>query len=137
MGITAPFLGGDTWETSDFLSVGGSEVEGAALSTAFAREAADTDEAKTFLEEYEKNNTEEPSALTALGYDTYLLVRDAIERAGSTDPQAIRDAIAETKDFEGATGLTTLDQNGDAIKPAIIKEVKDGKFVFKKSVSVE
>ncbi len=137
MGITAPFLGGDTWETSDFLSVGGSEVEGAALSTAFAREAADTEEAKTFLAEYEKNNTEEPSALTALGYDTYLLVRDAIERAGSTDPQAIRDAIAETKDFEGATGLTTLDQNGDAIKPAIIKEVKDGKFVFKKAVSVK
>lgn len=136
-GINVPFLGGDTWETNDFLAVGGAEVEGAALSTAFAREAADTEEAKIFLEEYEKNHTEEPSALTALGYDTYLLIRDAIERAGSADPQAIRDAIAETKDFPGATGLTTLDENGDAIKPAIIKEVKDGKFVFRKSVSVE
>lgn len=137
MGIEAPFLGGDTWETNDFLAVGGAEVEGAALSTAFARESAETEEAKIFLEEYAKNNTEEPSALTALGYDTYIMVLDAIERAGSADPQAIRDALAETKDFEGATGLTTLDENGDAIKPAVIKEVKDGKFVYKKAVSVE
>ncbi len=137
MGITAPFLGGDTWETNDFLSVGGKEVEGATLSTAFARESADTEEAKIFLEEYDKENTEEPSALTALGYDTYLIVRNAIERAGSADPQAIRDALAETKDFPGATGLTTLDENGDAIKPAVIKEVVDGKFVYKKAVSVE
>lgn len=137
MGIDAPFLGGDTWETSDFLSVGGDEVEGAALSTAFAREAADTEEAKIFLDEYEKENTEEPSALTALGYDTYLIVRDAIERAGSAEPEAIRDALAETEGFEGATGLTTLDENGDAIKPAIIKEVEDGKFIFKKAVNVE
>ncbi|NLY20971.1 MAG: ABC transporter substrate-binding protein [Tissierellia bacterium] len=135
MGIETPFLGGDTWETNDFLSVGGAEVEGATLSTAFARESANTEESKIFLEAYDKNNDEEPSALTALGYDTYLMVRDAIERANSADPIAIRDALAETVDFEGATGLTTLDENGDAIKPAVIKEVKDGKFQYKQTVS--
>lgn len=137
MDMQMPFLGGDTWETNDFLTVGGKEVEGVFFSTAFARESAETEEAKTFLKAYDELGTgQEPSALTALGYDTYLIVRDAIERAGSADPQAIRDALAATVDFEGATGLTTLDENGDAIKNAIIKTVTDGKFVFEQSVGL-
>lgn len=137
MGIDIPFLGGDTWETNDFLDVGGDDVEGVYLSTAFARESADTQEAKNFLDAYDKQDTgQEPSALTALGYDTYLIVREAIIKADSTDPQKIRDAIAETKDLDGATGLTTLDENGDAIKNAIIKTVKDGKFVYEVSVGL-
>jgi branched-chain amino acid transport system substrate-binding protein len=55
---------------------------------------------------------------------------DAIKRAGSTSPQAIRDAIAKTAGFEGAAGTVTLDANGDATKSAFLKSVKGGKFTF-------
>ena len=130
LGIEAPFMGGDTWETQEFIDVGGKDVEGVALSTAFDREKATTPEAKKFLDEYVKEYTGEPSALTAMAYDAYLIAIDGIKRAGSTDTVKIRDAIAATKDLECVTGMTTLDKNGDPIKGAVIKTVKDGKFTF-------
>lgn len=130
LGIEAPFMGGDTWETQEFIDVGGKDVEGVALSTAFDREKATTTEAKKFLDEYVKEYKGEPSALTAMAYDAYLIAIDGIKRAGSTDTVKIRDAIAATKDLECVTGMTTLDKNGDPIKGAVIKTVKDGKFTF-------
>ncbi|MDR1858732.1 MAG: ABC transporter substrate-binding protein [Treponema sp.] len=130
LGITTPFIGGDTWETPEFIDVGGERVTGAAFSSFFAAEYAGTDEAKTFLEEYAQRYPREPAAVTALGYDGYLVALDAIQRAGSLEPGAIRDAIASTSGFVGATGTTTLDQNGDATKSAYIKTVEDGRFVF-------
>ncbi|MDR1586368.1 MAG: ABC transporter substrate-binding protein, partial [Treponema sp.] len=85
--------------------------------------------------EYNKRYNKEPAAVTALGYDGYLVALDAIKRANSTSPQAIRDAIAKTAGFVGATGTVTLDENGDATKSAFIKEVKGGKFVYKTIVN--
>ena len=130
LGIEAPFMGCDTWETQKFIDVGGKDVEGVALSTAFDREKAPTPKAKKFLDEYVKEYKGEPSALTAMAYDAYLIAIDGIKRAGSTDTVKIRDAIAATKDLECVTGMTTLDKNGDPIKGAVIKTVKDGKFTF-------
>lgn len=130
LGIKAPFLGGDTWETQEFIDVGGKDVEGVAFSTAFDREKATTAEAKKFLEEYVKEYKGEPSALTALAYDAYLMAIKGIEKANSLDTVKIRDAIAKTKDLEGVTGKTTLDKNGDPIKGAVIKTVKDSKFKY-------
>lgn len=59
-----------------------------------------------------------------------MVILDAIERADSAAPAAIRDAIAETEDFTGATGYITLDENGDAVKSAIIKQVDNGAFIY-------
>ena len=131
LGITIPVIGGDTWETPEFIDVGGERVEGAVFSTFFAAEYAGTPQAKTFLAEYAKRYNREPAAVTALGYDGYLVALDAIKRAGSVNPRAIRDAVAKTSGFVGATGITTLDKNGDATKSAYIKSVQGGKFVFK------
>lgn len=140
LGITAPFIGGDTWETNEFITVGGADVEGAVMSTFFDDTNPLTEAGKTFVTEYKKAYPDRQNipAVTALGYDGYMMTLDAIERAGSADPQAIRDALAQTKDFEGATGMITIDTNGDAIKNgAIIKVVKDGKFTYLDSVTVQ
>lgn len=138
LGIEAPFMGGDTWETQEFIDVGGKDVEGVALSTAFDREKASTEEAKKFLDAYTKEYNGEPSALTAMAYDAYLIAVSGIEKAGTaTDTVKIRDAIAATKDLECVTGMTTLDENGDPIKGVVIKTVKDGKFTFKDYVEAK
>ncbi|MBS3995363.1 MAG: ABC transporter substrate-binding protein [Alkaliphilus sp.] len=130
LGIDIPFLGGDTWETPEFVEIGGEAVEGVVFSTFFASEVPMTEMSKVFLEEYAKRNDNEPAAVTALGFDAYLVIIDAIKRANSIDPVAIRDAIAATEGFEGAAGIITLDENGDAVKSAVIKTVKEGKFTF-------
>jgi len=130
LGITAPFLGGDTWETPEFIDVGKALVEGATFSTFFATEGATSPVAKTFVDAYKAKYSKDPAAVTALGFDGYLVALDAIKRAGSLDTVKIRDAIAATKGFEGAAGTVTLDANGDATKSAFIKTVKDGKFTY-------
>jgi branched-chain amino acid transport system substrate-binding protein len=135
LGITTPIIGGDTWETPEFIDVGGDRVNGSVFSTFFAAEFAGTPQAKTFLDEYTRQYNKEPAAVTALGYDGYLVALDAIKRAGSIEPAKIRDAIEKTANFVGATGTTTLDANGDATKSAYIKGVENGRFVFKTIVN--
>lgn len=135
LGLNVPFIGGDTWETPEFVDVGSDRVEGAVFSSFYDSSVAANDVAKTFLNEYVNEYSKDPAAVTALGFDGYLLALDAIKRAGSTTPAAIRDAIAVTDGFEGATGVVTLDDNGDATKSAFIKEVSSGKFVFKTIVA--
>ncbi|MGL4343965.1 MAG: ABC transporter substrate-binding protein [Cellulosilyticaceae bacterium] len=140
LGITAPFYGGDTWETDEFIKVGGSDVEGAVLSTFFDDKAPTTEEAKKFVAEYKKAypDRESVAAVSALGYDAYLLVIDAIERAGSAEPEKIKEALATTKGFEGVTGKIDITPEGDADKnTAIIKTVKNGEFEYLDTVVID
>jgi branched-chain amino acid transport system substrate-binding protein len=130
LGITAPFLGGDTWETPEFVDVGKQAVEGSVFSTFFATEVPITETSKTFLDAYRKQYNKEPAAVTALGFDGYLVIRAALEKAGTLDGAKLRDALATTQAFPGAAGLITFDQNRDATKSAVIKVVKGGKFTY-------
>jgi len=131
LGIKVPFMGGDTWETQDFVNVGGKDVDGVTFSSAFDSTKAATPEAKAFLDAYAKEyKGEQPGGLTALAYDSYLIALNAMKTAGVEDSKKIRDAIASTKDLETTTGKTTLNADGDPIKSAVIKTVKDGKFTY-------
>lgn len=134
MGIEAPILGGDTWEAQEFLNRVGS-LKDIYFSTHFTAEEPVTEVSTKFMEEFKKAYPDkEINAFAALGFDAYLLALDAIERAGSTDHEAIREALSQTAGFEGATGIITLDANGDATKTAIIKKVENGNFVYEGKV---
>ena len=134
MGITAPILGGDTWEAQEFLDQV-KAYKDIYFSTHFTAEQPVTALSTTFLNEYKKAYPgKEVNAFAALGFDAYKLALDAMTRANSSEPQKIRDALATTSKFEGATGIITLDENRDATKTAIIKKVMDGKFIFEGKV---
>ncbi len=131
LGITVPIIGGDTWETQEFVDIGGKEVEGAIFSTFFDAAKPATKETEKFLQAFKKEFPDkEPAGVSALGYDAYLLIIEAIKRANSTDPEKIKEEINKTKDFMGAAGVVNFDENRNAIKSAVIKQVKDGKFVY-------
>jgi len=85
---------------------------------------------KKFIDAYKKKYNEDPSAFAALGFDAYLVIVDAINRAKSWKPADIKEALAATKNFQGATGNITFDENGDAIKDAIVKKIEKGAFKF-------
>ena len=135
LGMKVPFIGGDTWDYSAFLEVGGEAVEGAVISTFFANDVPINKTSETFLKAYRDEHKKEPAAVAALGYDAYNVVLDAITRANSAEPQKIRDALAQTKGFEGSAGVITINADRDAEKPAIFKTVKGGKFVFLSTVT--
>lgn len=136
LGITAPIIGGDTWETPEFIDIGGKAVEGVIFSTFFDAAKPATSETEKFIAEFKKAFPDkEPAGVSALGYDAYLLIIDAIKRANSADPEKIKEAINQTKDFMGASGIVTLDENRNAIKSAVIKQVKNGKFEYLDTVN--
>jgi len=134
LGIDVPFLGGDAFEAPEFIQIGGEQVEGVAISSHYSADAPLTSASEKFVADYRAKFDKEPNAFAALGYDAYMLILDAIERAGSADPKAIRDALAETKGFEGVTGVINIDKTGDAVKSAVVLQVKGGKFTYRSIV---
>ena len=75
-----------------------------------------------------------PDAMAVLGYDAAYVLVDAIKRAGAADPAKIQAALVAIKDFPAVTGATTLNESHDAVKSAVIIEMKDGKMVYKTTV---
>lgn len=135
LGITAPFFGGDGWEDEQLLSIGGEALNGCYYSTHFSAENTDAAVGK-FVAKYKARwNGEVPGAFSALGYDAVYVLADAIKRAGTTDGPKLRDALAATKNFPGASGVTTLDKDRNASKAATIIAVKGGKLLFHKTVA--
>ncbi len=130
LGMTAKFIGGDTWDAATFLEVGGAAVEGATFSTFFANDVPINKTSEIFLKAFREEFKKEPAAVSALGYDAYMVILDAITRAKSADPQKIREALTQTKNFEGSAGSITINAERNADKDAVFKTVKDGKFVF-------
>jgi branched-chain amino acid transport system substrate-binding protein len=127
LGITAPLFGGDGWESSELVNIGGAAVEGDYFSTHFSPQEK-TPAVQQFVHDFEAKYGTTPDAMAALGYDSAMLLVDAIKRAGSTDGPKIRDALAATKDFPGIAGNITIDAERNATKPLVILQVKDGKF---------
>ena len=135
LGITVPFFGGDGWEDEQLLKIGGEAMNGCFYSTHFSAQNTDPVVAK-FVEKYkERWDGEIPGAFSALGYDAVHVLVDAIKRAGTTEEPQLRDALAATKNLPGVTGVTTLDKDRNASKPATIIAIKDGKTQFYKTVA--
>ncbi|MGQ9627038.1 MAG: ABC transporter substrate-binding protein [Anaerolineae bacterium] len=130
LGYEGALLGGDAWDAPELIEIAGEAAEGLTFSTHYHPEGAVTPASKDFVKLYRDTYGREPNAFAALGYDAYMLVLDAIERAGSVDGDAIRDAIAATEKFEGVTGWITINKDHDATKSAVIKTVENGEFKF-------
>ncbi len=130
LGYTGPFLTGDGAEAPELIKIGGSAVNGLYYTSHFNADHPATKMGQEFVAKYEAIYHTTPSALAALGFDDYLVMLNAIERAGSTDPVKINEAIRSTKNFEGATGYITIDKDGNAIKSAVINEVVNGQFTY-------
>jgi branched-chain amino acid transport system substrate-binding protein len=109
-------------------------MEGAYFSNHYST-ASPNPKTQAFIKEYKQRYGESPDALAALGYDAAGLLLDAIRRAGSADGKAIRDAIAATRDYQGATGAIGMDAQRNARKPAVILQVKGGKFVLVETIA--
>jgi branched-chain amino acid transport system substrate-binding protein len=87
------------------------------------------------VERFSKRWGKAPTGVSALGYDTLMLIADAIRRAGGTEPKSIRAALAATTAFEGVTGRIAIDADRNARKPASIVRVEGGRFRFLQTVT--
>ena len=87
-----------------------------------------------FVNDYKAKYGETPDALAALGYDAARILADAMTRADSTEGSKVRDALAATKDFPGVTGTITLDADRNAVKPAVVLKIENGKYLLTETI---
>jgi branched-chain amino acid transport system substrate-binding protein len=90
----------------------------------------DTPKSKDFVRRFEAAAAPAQEDTYALVYDSFTLLKDAMERAGTTDGPEVRDALAATTGFEGVTGAIRFNDNGDPIKPMVINQLKFGGMLF-------
>jgi branched-chain amino acid transport system substrate-binding protein len=128
-GLKQTILAGDGAAEAALIKVGGAAVNGLTFTTGFAPEAIKTPLGKKFEQAYIAKYKKLPDNFAALSADAYFMLVNAIDRAKSDNPVKINTALRETKNFQGVTGNITL-VNGDAIKPAVIEKVENGKFVY-------
>ena len=89
---------------------------------------ADTPGNQVFVQKYRATYDSEPNAWTAQSYAAVYIVAAAIAEAQSVDPTAIRDALANTKDFDTVLGAFSFNADGDAVYDPIVQIVKNGEF---------
>ncbi len=133
-GLKVPFMGGDGWVGSSLLTVANGALDGSFFSSHFSLENQDP-VVQGFLTRYKEKYNTVPDDMAALGYDSAMILADAIRRAGTTESAPLRDAIAATKDFNGVTGKITIDPERNANKPAVIQTIENGKFKFLETVA--
>lgn len=133
LGATFKIMGGDAMDNPKITEIGGKAVEGF-VHTTFPYDPSMKDMnpmAKKFTEDWKKIHPgKDPNVNAALGYDAYMIILDAITRAGKVEPEAITKALAETKGFVGVTGATTINASHDAEKPVGLVLIKDGKKTY-------
>lgn len=160
LGITVPLIGGDGWDSPRLIEIGGQALENTYYSNHYTPDDP-RPEVQKFLADFKAKYNETPDAMAPLGYDAARIAFDAIKRSGILDernikdaygqnPKAkslmdaintpdnrerIRDALAQTKDFPGVTGLITIDENRNAKKAAVVLKIEDGKLKYVETIN--
>lgn len=131
IGIDVPLMGADGWDSPTLIELAGAE----ALNNTFITNHYSSDDPDETIQNFvtkfsEKFDGASPNAFHALGYDSVYLLKDAIERAGSTDSAAIKEALEATENISLVSGNVTIDENHNPLKSATILEYVDGEQVF-------
>lgn len=135
IGLTVPLIGSDGWE-SEKLTEGKAKdaLEGCYFSTHVSTENPDP-KIQEFITKYKAKYNSTPDAMAFLAYDAGLILFEAMKKAGTTEPEKVKNELAKIKDFLGVTGKITINEQRNAIKPAVILEIKGGQFKYKETVS--
>ena len=137
IGITATFIGGDAWDNAALIESAGAVIDGSFFSSGFSAEAEPDDlgeDAHQFVTAYTTMFGMLPDGGAALGYDALRLVVEAMRRAGDLTPTSIRDHLAATMNYSGATFISGYDENRHTSKSVVIKQIVNGEVQFHKLI---
>lgn len=132
LGLDVPVLGGDGYDSPKLLELAGKDALNKVYYTNHYSSQDTAENVTKFREAFKKKYNKEPDAFNALGYDLGYLAVDAIKRAGKADTEAIKEALAATKDFKGVTGTLSMDEKHNPVKAITILEVKGEEITFVK-----
>lgn len=130
IGMKSTFVGPDGWDgiIGALDSSSYSVVDNSYFTNHYSTED-NNEKIQSFLKKYREKYNEEPTAFSALAYDTVYVLKNAIDKAGTTDKTELTKAI-KASDMNGVTGHLTFDENNNPIKAVTIIKVQDGKYIF-------
>jgi branched-chain amino acid transport system substrate-binding protein len=131
VGITAPLIGGDGWDSEKLYEIGGSALDGCYFSNHYSVDDP-SPRIQEFVAKFKKAyGGQLPDSLAAQAYDAAGMLFDAMKRATDLTGPAIRDALAQTRDYKGVTGDISMDAHRNPVKPAVVLKISHGgKYEF-------
>jgi branched-chain amino acid transport system substrate-binding protein len=137
LGMTMSLLGADGWDAPELWELGGDALNGSYISNHYS--ADDPSETiQRFVHAYrQRYGNLTPDAHAALAYDALRFLAEAIQKVGTTEGPKVRDALAETKNFAGVTGVISMDRNRNAVKPAVVLKLEDGRYIYQETIQPE
>lgn len=137
LGLTIPLLGADGWDAPELWELGGDTLNGTYISNHYS-----ADDPSETIQQFAHNYRQRfgnltPDAHAALAYDALRFLAEAIQKSGSTDGPKLREALAETKNFAGVTGIISMDRERNAVKPAVILKLQDGRYIYQETIQPE
>jgi branched-chain amino acid transport system substrate-binding protein len=123
LGMKQPLLGGDGWDSEKLAEIAKGALDGSYFSTHYAPEDP-SPLIQEFVKKYKGIYNAVPDAMAVLGYDAGRVAFSAMEKAKDLAPASIRDAIEQTKDFPGVSGVITLDADHNAVKSAVVMAIE-------------
>ncbi|PIR21276.1 MAG: ethanolamine utilization protein EutJ [Deltaproteobacteria bacterium CG11_big_fil_rev_8_21_14_0_20_47_16] len=134
LGIDVPLLGTDGWDSPKTVEIGGKAVNNSYFSASFMADDPDPS-VQTFIKKFKAKYGHVPSGIAVSGYDAAQLLLNAMTRAGSTDSQKIRDALATTKNFETVTGSISVGPDRNLRKRLVIVKIDEEQPKFYTAVN--
>jgi branched-chain amino acid transport system substrate-binding protein len=134
LGIKAPLLGGDGWDSAKLYELGGKSLNNSYFSNHYSPEDK-SPAVQNFIASYKTEYKKIPDGLAAMGYDAAKVLFAAMEKTKNVGAAELRDAIAQTNNFPAVTGNITIDPKRNASKSAVVLQVADGKFLYKSTVN--
>jgi len=127
MGIDVPFVGGNGFNSPEVIEIAGDAADGLIVATPWYGEKDDP-KVKEFVSNFEKEYGKKPDQFAAQAYDALYIMAEALKNAGEADRDALRDALAEVKDFKGILGNFSFDEEGDVVMDPTVLVIEEGAF---------
>lgn len=136
LGLDGPLLGGDGWDATELWPLAGDAINGSYISNHYSSDDP-SPAIQKFAQDYRtQSGNLTPDAHAALAYDAMRFLAQAIEHAGVEGPK-LRDALAATKNFSGVTGMISMDKDRNAVKPAVVLKLEDGRYIYLETIQPE
>lgn len=133
LGVTKPLLGGDGWDSSKLAEIAGDAIEGCYYSNHYSHQDPNP-RVQEFIRKYKEKHNQVPDGLAALGYDAARIFFQAMGNDPNLKGKELAAKLAAMQDFDGVTGKITLDKDRNAVKPAVMLEMKNGEPTFVSAV---
>lgn len=136
LGIKVPMLGGDGWDSSKLGEIAGKAIDGSFYSNHYSHQDP-SPRVQDFIKKYSAKHKGTPDGLAALGYDAARILFESMKRSKTLEGKDLAAELAKTKDFDGVTGRISIDKDRNAVKPAVILEMKDSQPTYVSTVQPE